>query len=182
MPYEVPPVIDNPKSFIGLGTRELFILGGALLLALVVFILPMSMFIKIFLGVLLVGIGVAAAFGRDPKTGKTLEQYLFSLFNFYSRARYQQRGAVPVEQKTPVKVVAVDTANARKSAPAPVTPPVENFDDEDADGSGLRFHPLPLGGSLIMSVFAVAFLAALLAWVWGGGINELRMTLSPLSF
>jgi hypothetical protein len=174
MPYEVPPVIDNPKSFIGLGTRELFILGGALLLALFIFILPMSMFIKIFLAVLLVGIGAAAAFGRDPKTGKTLEQYLFSLFNFYSRARYQQRGATPVEPRVPVNVA---SGPAKQKAPEPVqAAPVEDFDGEPDDAAaGLRFRPLPLGGGLFMSIFAFAFLAALLFWVWGGGINELHM-------
>jgi len=173
MPYEVPPVIDNPKSFIGLGTRELFILGGALLLGLFLFILPLSMFIKIFLGVLLVGIGVAAAFGRDPKTGKTVEQYLYSLFNFYSRARYQQRGASAVEQRIPVKVVS-EAPKKAASAPALTTPPAQDSGNESSFAAGLRFPPLPLGGGLFMSIISIAFLAALMVWVWGGGVNELR--------
>lgn len=204
MPAEVPPTIDSPKSFIGIGSRELLVLGGGLVIALSVLILPLSLAIKIFFAVLAVGLSIAVAFGRDPRTGKTLEQYLLSLISFYGRARFQQRGASisPVRIEPPLRVVTGPSKKKTQQEEQPAEPPEEDpwadleqfrrplqaeqrsipavpdrrpalaLPELKADPA-IKFAPLALDGTLLFSIVSVAFLCALFAWIWGGGIAEL---------
>ncbi len=63
----VPPTIERPKTVIGVGMREMVILGIGLVIALLVVISPMSLILKVGFAVLLNRVGRASddAFGYD---------------------------------------------------------------------------------------------------------------------
>ena len=88
----VPPQIESPKTFIGVSARELVILCVAGLFGVIVLFIPVHLVARVGLAVLIVGFGLAVAFGRDRRSGKTLEEILLDLVRFYSRARFQQKG------------------------------------------------------------------------------------------
>ncbi len=162
MPGRVPPVIQSPKSFIGVGTRELVVLGGGAMLALLTLLLPFGVVLKVFLGVLVVGLALALAFGRDKRSGKTVEAVLYDVLRFHKRARYRQKGA--------------DGRPPPAPGPDPSTAPTPEAGASPAEAPGwIRVRPLPLGGGLLLSILSLAFLAALLAWVWLGGLEEIRL-------
>ena len=59
----VPPTIQSPKTVIGVGTRELIILGGGLLVAILVILSPLGLIAKVGLAALVVGICALLALG-----------------------------------------------------------------------------------------------------------------------
>ena len=65
----VPPQIESPKTFIGVSARELVILGVAGLLGVIVLLIPVHLVVRVGLAVLVVGFGLAVAFGRDRRSG-----------------------------------------------------------------------------------------------------------------
>src|SRR5512146_2905498 len=93
MMQEVPPLIERPKTVVGVGARELIVLGAFGLLSLSMFLLPGSFVLRIGLATLFVGCGAAVAFARDPHSGKTIEAYLADRLRFAGRERFWQRGA-----------------------------------------------------------------------------------------
>ena len=68
--YTPPKIEDAPKSFIGVGTRELVIAAAGVILAVLVYLSDMFAPLKIGLAIICAGIGIGIAFGRDPKTGR----------------------------------------------------------------------------------------------------------------
>ena len=90
----VPPQIETPRTFIGVGARELAILGVSGLLGLLALFLPLHPALRIAAAVFLAGSGLALAFGRDRRSGKTLEGWLLDLLRFYGRKRFHQKGAM----------------------------------------------------------------------------------------
>jgi hypothetical protein len=175
MPGAVPPIIEPPKSVIGVGGREFAILGVTVGVVILILVIPMDMVLKIGFGVLLGGLGVALAFGREPKSGKTLEQYLTQMLNFYGRSRFHQRGASayqpqaqqPIRLEKPRKT----EKSERQREPQPVYSNIETTTIHEP--SAITIRPLPLGGGLIFSIVSIAFFAALMTWLWGGGLQEI---------
>jgi hypothetical protein len=167
MTKPVPPRIESPKSFIAVGTREFIILGIGAVVVLLVVILKIGFIAKVGIAVLVVGLGLSAAFGRDRRTGKTIEQYLFNLLRYYSRARFRQRGAMPSRTRTQPEPAQEDSDlvpdKGRKRARAWSSP------------RGLRVRPLPLGPGLFFAVLSFSFLGMLLAWIWLGGLAEIQL-------
>jgi len=96
----VPPQIESPKTFIGVGARELAILGVSSLLGLVTLFIPVHLAIRIGVAVLIAGLGLAVAFGRDRRSGKTIEAFVFDLLRFYSRKRFRQKCTSEEDQYT----------------------------------------------------------------------------------
>jgi len=66
----VPPQIESPKTFIGVGTRELVILGVCALLGTLSLFIPSHPAIRIGVAVLVAGLG-NAAFSSDKRVGGT---------------------------------------------------------------------------------------------------------------
>jgi len=161
----VPPVIEQPKTVIGIGGREMVVLGVAVFLVLLIVITPAPMLVKVGFGVLVGGLGVVLAFGRDHESGKTAEAYLLKILHFRKRSRFHQRGA------------SVEVVN-----PAPVSVDTEICSSPSGEGSKplLTIRPLPLSGGLFFGVFSLAFLATLLAWLWLGGYQEMSLYVKPL--
>ncbi|MHB8087283.1 MAG: hypothetical protein ACYDH2_03450 [Anaerolineaceae bacterium] len=169
----VPPVIEPPKTVIGIGGREIGVLGATAFVVLLIIIMPAPMLVKVGFGVLLGGFGVALAFGREPKSGKTAEAYIAQILHFYKRSRFHQRGAVAMDipaQKTFIP------------APAFVAPdPEPTLEPGSGDRKPLfTMPPLPLNVGMFFSIFSLAFLATLLTWLWLGGYQELSLYIKPL--
>lgn len=166
MTKPVPPRIESPKSFIAVGAREFIILGIGAAVVLLVFLLKIGFIAKVGIAVLVIGVGLSFAFGRDRRTGKTIEQYLINLFRYYGRARFRQRGAMPA------------TATKRLD-------PSRDPSDSDLDGISeaasakppgiLRIRPLPLSPGLFFVVLSSSFLGMLLTWIWLGGLTEIQL-------
>jgi len=172
----VPPQIESPKTFIGVGTRELVILGVCALLGTLSLFIPSHLAIRIGVAVLVGGLGLAMAFGRDRRSGKTVEGYIFDLFRFYTRKRFRQKGT-DEEAPSPQKI--------RRSlrAEASVEPePISTGIVSPIEDAWIRVKPLPLGAGLLFSVLSFAFLAGLLAWIWLGGLVEIQAWLGVSGF
>jgi len=171
----VPPQIDSPKTFIGVGARELVVLGVGGLLGLTTLFLPIHLVPKVGLAVLVIGLGLAVAFGRDRRSGKTLEAYLTDVVRYHSRRRFRQKGA----NEAPLPIPAVQTAVSR-------TAPMEIRSDEVIGDTAIaelvRVRPLPLGAGLLFSILSFAFLGSLLAWIWLGGLAEIQAWLLGRGF
>ena len=158
----VPPVIEPPKTVIGIGGREIGVLGATAFIVLLIIIMPVPMLVKVGFGVLIGGLGVALAFGREPKSGKTAEAYIAQIIHFYRRSRFHQRGAVEMEVDAPKTFIE--------------TP---EFDESNRK-TFFNVHPLPLNGGLLFGILSLAFLSTLLAWLWLGGYQELAIYIKPL--
>ena len=172
----VPPQIETPKTFIGVGARELVILAAAALLDILILLTPLHLVVRVILAVLLMGLGLAIAFGRDQRSGKTVEAVLLDMLRFYKRARLRQKGTDTAQpQAHSVKMPA-----ATDSADEPLSAENE-LAGEQARGL-FTVKPLPLGAGLFFSIVSLAFLAGLLAWLWLGGVLELRIWLLGQSF
>jgi len=172
----VPPQIESPKTFIGVGARELAILGVSSLLGLVTLFIPVHLAIRIGVAVLIAGLGLAVAFGRDRRSGKTIEAFVFDLLRFYSRKRFRQKGASEEDQYTRQVQLPVD---AEVPLDKVAVPPAFAGREEDA---WIRVRPLPLGVGLLFSVLSFAFLTSLLAWIWLGGLAEIKAWIGVRGF
>ena len=172
----VPPQIETPRTFIGVGARELAILGVSGLLGLLALFLPLHPALRIAAAVFLAGSGLALAFGRDRRSGKTLEGWLLDLLRFYGRKRFHQKGAMEAHP----------ARQAASQAPVPeaATPgkPAIPWPREAIRPTRLRVRPLSLGPGLLLSVMSCAFLAGLLAWIWLGGWLEIQPWLGGSGF
>ena len=159
----VPPTIETPKTVIGVGTRELVILGASAIVTILVILMPMGLIIKVGLAALILGSGALLAIGRAPTSGKTFEAYLLDLWRFYTRGRFLQRGAGEV--RTTVQEVKVEQPRPRRSDINRI------FQAETVKGL-VKVTPLPLSWTGFFSVLSLSFLAMLLIWIWTGGMQE----------
>ncbi len=160
----VPPTIEKPKTVIGVGMREMVILGIGLVIAMLVVISSMNLIIKVGLVVLIVGVAALLALGRAPTTGKTFEEHLIDIIRFYTRGRFLQRGT-SAEQELRKAV----------EQPAYSAVDIEKVFDKQAEKGVVKLKPLPLNWNGLFGVVSLAFLAGLLVWIWGGGLRELLL-------
>lgn len=202
MNNSVPPAIDQSKTTaIGVGTREIAVLAAAAFLVLFVFIMPVSIVFKIGFSVLLGGGGVALAFGRVNRN-TTFEKHLMDRLDFSKRSRSFRRGAsrsVPSAPSRKVVAEPVMTRTSSKSA-APASVPLsgsisatvasDSFVGNELPKRAPSFkpnlpefkgkplftmEPIDLNVNVLFTILGVAFLAALLSWLWLGGYAELQL-------
>jgi len=171
----VPPQIDSPKTFIGVGARELVVIGVGGLLGLTTLFLHIHLVPKVGLAMLAIGLGLAIAFGRDRRSGKTLEAYLSDVIRYHSRRRFRQKGA----DEAPLPIPAVQTTMSRT---APIERQPEEMIEDKTNAGLVRVRPLPLGAGLLFSILSFAFLGSLLAWIWLGGLAEIQVWLLGRGF
>ena len=160
----VPPTIEKPKTVIGVGMREMVILGIGLVIAMLLVISSMNLIIKVGLVVLVVGVAALLALGRAPTTGKTFEEYLIDIIRFYTRGRFLQRGT-SAEKELREAVEQPDYSAAD----------IEKIFHKQAEKGVVKLKPLPLNWNGLFGVVSLAFLAVLLVWIWGGGLRELLL-------
>jgi hypothetical protein len=158
----VPPTIEKPKTVIGVGMREVIILGAGLFLGLVVIVSSLGLVVKVAVAAVIVGLAALLALGRAPTTGKTFEEHFIDILRFYGRGRFLQRGTSSEQE-------------IRKAVEEPVylASDIEKVFQREATRGVVKVRPLPLSWSGLFGVVSFAFLLALLAWMWGGGLQEL---------
>lgn len=162
----VPPTIEKPKTVIGVGMREVLILGVGLMLGLVVVVSGLGLIAKVALAAIIVGLAALLALGRAPTTGKTFEEHFLDIVRFYARGRFLQRGT---SSKQEIRK-AVEQPTYRASE-------IEKVFQREATKGVVKVKPLPLSWGGLLGVVSISFLLALLAWMWGGGLEGLLVQL-----
>lgn len=163
----VPPTIETQKTVIGVGTRELVILGIAVLIAIGVLLAPIPLIFRIGLAALVLGSGSLLALGRAPTTGKTFEEYLLDRWRFFKRDRFLQRGAGYVQPSPAVEVAEPEPAFSRAD--------IDRIFKRQKAGGVIQMSPLPLSWGGFFSVLSITFLLMLIVWIWTGGLEELLL-------
>jgi hypothetical protein len=156
----VPPTIETPKTVIGVGTRELVILGIAGLVAIGALLAPIPLVFRVGLTALLLGSGALLALGRAPTTGKTFEEYILDRWRFFKRDRFLQRGAGYVQSSPTVEAPEHEPAFAHA-----------DIDRVFKRQKVVQMKPLPLSWGGFFSVLSIAFLLMLIVWIWSGGLE-----------
>lgn len=161
MAGQTPPRIDDAqKNFIGVGTRELVIAVIGIVLAALIFMTKSIMLpIRVALAILVAGAGIGIAFGRDQKSGRRFEEMITQILMFYGRDKFHQKGAAHVEPGRPMEPV---VEKPKKEAKA-----------------YFRVQPIDLSVIFLLQLFSIAFLGALLTYIWGGGLDELLRRYKP---
>ncbi len=154
----VPPRIEPPKTIIGVGMRELLVLGAGLLLSILVVLSGLALVLKVGLAALFVGLAALLALGRAPATGKTFEEYFLDIYNFHKRDRFLQRGAADLQGPFTLQLNRV-------------AEPVTRY----APKSLIQMKPLPLSLNAFFGVLSVCFLAMLIVWLFFGGLQEILL-------
>ncbi|MBQ6517583.1 MAG: hypothetical protein IJI14_02615, partial [Anaerolineaceae bacterium] len=141
-----PKIDDSPKSFIGVGTRELVICAVGLILAVMICTTEMNSLLKVGLAVIVAGLAIGLAFGRDPKTGRKIESMLVETLKFHGRDKFHQKGASHVEVYAHPKE---DLKKEKeKPKPKPQKEPKEFF----------KVKAIPLGATFVFNLCSTAFL------------------------
>ena len=169
MDRAVPPKIHTKKTLIGVGAREVVILGVSAVVALAVIFMPISLVVKVGLSAFIMGLGALLALGRSPGTGRTFEKHFLDIWRFYREPRYYQKGAGYVreeqEVREPTRGEAIEIEKAFKKQKA---------------HEWITIKPLPLSFGGFFSVLSLSFLLMLILWIWTGGLQELLIRLGIL--
>ena len=145
--YTPPKIEDAPKSFIGVGTRELVIAAAGVILAVLVYLSELYAPLKIGLA-----IGVGIAFGRDPKTGRKFEEMITQILMFYGRDKFHQKGIDHVEKYD----------YGERKITKPKKEPKALF----------HMQPIDLPVYFVFQLCSLAFLGVLITYLWGGGLED----------
>ena len=190
MNYPVPPSFDLEEtsfvSFVGVGMREVIIVGSGILLGIMAGVaLPVSWPVKIAAGTLLAGFGFWLAIGREPGTNRKFEEVFIDYVRFQRRPKVHQRNylAEPEDDdpfSSPDEFEysqPVEKQTTRKSRQiAEVAWDVSSLPEMDqlAKAKGwFKIRSMPLTGATLLNILGLALLAGLLAWVWLGGLKSL---------
>lgn len=162
----VPPKIDSPKSFIGVGTREIIIVGIGTILAILVFVSPLSAIPKGGLIAFCILSSIYLAVTRHPVTGSTLEEHLLDVYRFYKRERFMQRGS----DGTPAEHTELMDSFFQGQ-------PVGDTHARDLQDKPMLFaiRPLDLKWESFLGILSFCFVVMLIVWAWTGGLNEVLM-------
>jgi hypothetical protein len=169
MDRAVPPKIHTKKTLIGVGTREVVILGVSAVVALGVILMPMNLVVKVGLAAFVMGLGALFALGRSPKTGRTFEKHFLDIWHFYRRPRFYQRGAEYVEKPREVREFTRDEAKE-----------IEKTFKKQKSRELITIRPLPLSLGGFFSVLSLSFLIMLILWIWTGGLQAFLIRLGIL--
>ena len=106
MNHTVPPSFDLEESsfvsFVGVGMREMVIVGGGLILGILAGLaIPFGWPVKIGAGTLLSAFGVWLAIGREPGSNRTFEEVFLDFIRFQRRPRVHQRHYQPTPEDDP---------------------------------------------------------------------------------
>ena len=194
MNYPVPPSFDLEEtsfvSFVGVGMREVVIVGSGLLLGIMAgAALPAGWPVKIAAGTLLAGFGFWLALGREPGTNRKFEDVFIDFLRFQRRPKVHQRNYIAAEEagdpfSTPdlfTREQAETTSTERPRQIADLPWDVSRLPEMEklAKATGwFKIRSMPLTGATLLNILGLALLAGLLAWVWLGGLKSLLASIS----
>lgn len=195
MSYPVPPSFDLEEtsfvSFVGVGMREVVIVGSGILLGFMAGVaLPAGWPVKIAVGTLLAGFGFWLAIGREPGTNRKFEEVFIDYIRFWRRPKVHQRNYIAApedddpfsspdefEYSQPVEIQT--TRKRRRIADAAWDVSQLPEMDHLAKVKGwFKIRSMPLTGATLLNILGLALLAGLLAWVWLGGLKFLLAGIS----
>jgi hypothetical protein len=195
MSYPVPPSFDLEEtsfvSFVGVGMREVIIVGSGILLGFMAGVaLPAAWPVKIAVGTLLAGFGFWLAIGREPGTNRKFEEVFIDYIRFRRRPKVHQRNYIAApedddpfsspdefEYSQPVEIQT--TRKRRRIADAAWDVSQLPEMDQLAKVKGwFKIRSMPLTGATLLNILGLALLAGLLAWVWLGGLKFLLAGIS----
>jgi len=106
MNHTVPPSFDLEESsfasFVGVGTREVLMVGSGLVLGILAGLaLPFGWPVKIAAGTLLCAFGLWLAIGREPGSNRTFEEVFLDYVRFQRRPKVHQRHHQPTPEEDP---------------------------------------------------------------------------------
>ena len=162
-PNQVPPRVEEKGGgFFGRPLRDVWIVGMGLALALMAALwLPGPIWLKIAVGVLFAGLGLAIGLGRDQGRWRFEERIVhFLRYRMRPKRRVWRR---PGTEPTPV--IAVATA-----APEPEQ---ELVPADEAEGFG-RVQPLVDLWWGVVTAFVMALLSGVTAYLAAGGAQDLK--------
>ena len=195
MNYPVPPSFDLEEtsfvSFVGVGMREVIIVGSGILLGIMAGVaLPAGWPVKIASGTLLAGFGFWLAIGREPGTNRKFEEVFIDFLRFQRRPKVHQRNYIaPPEEDDPFSSPDIfeggskeaEVPTQRRRQISELTWDVSQLPEMDqlARVKGwFKIRSMPLTGATLLNILGLALLAGLLAWVWLGGLKSLLAGIS----
>lgn len=106
MNHTVPPSFDLEESsfvsFVGVGMREVVLVGGGLILGILAgIVIPFGWPVRIGSGTLLCAFGVWLAIGREPGSNRTFEEVFLDFIRFQRRPKVHQRHYQPTPEDDP---------------------------------------------------------------------------------
>jgi hypothetical protein len=183
MNYPVPPSFDLEEtsfvSFVGVGMREVIIVGSGILLGLVAGVaIPTGWPVKIATGTMLAGFGFWLAIGREPGTNRKFEEVFIDFIRFRRRPKVHQRNyiGVPEDDDPFASPDIFEPGFTQAERVADLAWDVSRLPEMDqlAKATGwFKIRSMPLTGATLLNILGLALLAGLLAWVWLGGLKTL---------
>lgn len=191
MNHTVPPAFDLEEtsfvSFVGIGMREVLIVGGGLTLGVMVgIVLPFGWPVKIGLGTLLGAFGLWLAIGREPGSNRKFEEVLLDYIRFQRRPRVHQRHFVDqTEENDPFMTPdtftgsqADDSSTIREEAVPWDVSRLPSLEQINRAQGWFKIRSIPLTGATLLNLLGLALIAGILTWVWMGGLKTLLASIS----
>ena len=189
MNQTVPPSFDLEEtsfvSFVGIGMREVVIVGGGLLLGIVIGVsIPWGWPVKIGLGTLFAAFGLWLAIGREPGSNRKFEEVILDYLRFQRRPKVHQRHFMDQpDEGDPFSTPDVfeGSAEARSVREAEVTWDVSSLPSLEQINRAqgwFKIRSIPLTGATLLNILGLALIAGILTWVWTGGLRALLSSIS----
>jgi len=195
MNYPVPPSFDLEEtsfvSFVGVGMREVIIVGSGILLGIMAGVaLPAGWPVKIAAGTMLAGFGFWLAIGREPGTNRKFEEVFIDFIRFRRRPKVHQRNYIerPENDDPFASPDIFEPGYAQQGEQAKTGRKIRDASwdvsrlpemDQLAKATGwFKIRSMPLTGATLLNILGLALLAGLLAWVWLGGLRTLLASFS----
>lgn len=186
----VPPAFDLEEtsfvSFVGIGMREVVIVGGGLLLGIVVGVaIPWGWPVKIGAGTLFAAFGFWLAIGREPGSNRKFEEVILDYLRFQRRPKVHQRHYLDgPDERDPFSTPDVfegsgeETRTVREAEAAWDVSQLPSLEQINRAQGWFKIRSLPLNGATLLNILGLALIAGILTWVWTGGLKTLLASIS----
>jgi hypothetical protein len=185
MNQTVPPSFDLEEtsfvSFVGIGLREVVIVGSGLLLGIVIGLaIPWGWPIKIGFGTLFAAFGLWLAIGREPGSNRKFEEVLFDYLRFQRRPKVHQRHYTDhPDEEDPFATPDVfegsgeEARTIRETAATWDVSQLPSLEQINRAQGWFKIRSIPLTGATLLNILGLALIAGILTWVWTGGLKTL---------
>jgi hypothetical protein len=185
MNHTVPPAFDLEEtsfvSFVGVGAREVVIVGGGLALGVLLGVsIPWGWPVKIGAGTLLAAFGIWLAIGREPGSNRKFEEVILDYIRFLRRPKIHQRHfrdqteegdpfSTPDEWEAPQ--TGADTPPEKEAAAVWDISRLPSLEQINRSRGWFQIRSFPLSGGSLLNVLGLALIAGILTWIWTGGLQ-----------
>jgi hypothetical protein len=185
MNQTVPPSFDLEEtsfvSFVGIGMREVVIVGGGVLLGIVIGLaVPWGWPVKIGLGTLFAAFGFWLAIGREPGSNRKFEEVLLDYLRFQRRPKVHQRHHMErPEEGDPFSTPDIFEGSGehprkvRETEAAWDVSQLPSLEQINRAQGWFKIRSIPLTGATLLNVLGLALIAGILTWIWTGGLKTL---------